>query len=74
MKNNKAWLTLVGFLVAGTGFLALILSLVGLQLSFLTWLDAPGGLFGFVARLIIIMTGIILIYFGQTDMEQESDI
>lgn len=74
MIKNRGWITLVGFLLAGVGFLALILSLVGLQLSFLTWIDAPGGLFGFVVRLVMIMAGIVLIYFGQTDLEQESDI
>lgn len=74
MMKNRGWITLVGFLLAGTGFLALILSLVGLQLAFLTWIDAPGGLFGFIIRLIMIMGGIILIYFGQTDLERESDV
>jgi len=42
MKKNKAWLTVVGFLLAGTGFLAIILSLVGLQFTFLAWLDDMG--------------------------------
>lgn len=74
MIKNRALVTLVGFLLAGTGFLALILSLVGLQLSFLTWIDGPSALFGFVIRLVMIMVGIILIYTGQTDLEQESDL
>ncbi len=67
MKKNNAWLTLVGFLLAGTGLLALFLSLVGVQLSFLVWIDRPGPLFGFVTRLVMIIVGFILIYLAQTD-------
>ncbi len=71
MTKNRGLITLVGFLLAGTGFLALILSLVGLQLSFLTWIDAPGRLFGFVARLVMIIVGIVIIYLAQTNFKGE---
>jgi membrane-bound ClpP family serine protease len=75
MRSNKGWLTLLGFLLAGTGFLALILSLVGLNLAFLTWIDLPGPLFGLIARIAIILVGMILIYLSQTnfagDIENE---
>lgn len=71
MNKNKGWLTLVGFLLAGTGFLALVLSLVGVKLSFLTWIDAPGPLFGFVMRLLMIVIGIVIIYLTQTDFKGE---
>ncbi len=69
MRKNSTWLTIVGFLMAGTGFLALVLSLIGIQLSFLTWIDYPGRLFGFVTRLLMIIIGIIIIYLTQTDLE-----
>lgn len=71
MTKNRGLITLVGFLLAGTGFLALILSLVGLQLSFLTWIDAPGRLFGFVIRLVMIIVGIVIIYLAQTNFKGE---
>lgn len=71
MTKNRGLITLVGFLLAGTGFLALILSLVGLQLSFLTWIDAPGRLFGFVVRLVMIIVGIVIIYLAQTNFKGE---
>lgn len=74
MTKNKGLITLVGFLLAGTGFLALILSMVGLQLSFLTWIDAPGRLFGFVARLMMILVGIVIVVLAQTDFKQETEI
>ena len=69
MNTNKGLITLVGFVLAGLGFLALVLSLVGVQFSFLTWIDAPGRLFGFLMRLIMIIIGIIMVYLAQTDFE-----
>ena len=69
--NNKGLIMLIGFLLAGIGFIALILSLIGLQLSFLTWLDAPGRLFGFLMRIVMIVAGIILVYMAQLDTESE---
>ncbi len=71
MTKNKGILTLVGFLLAGIGFMALILSLVGLQLAFLTWIDAPGRLFGFLMRLLMILAGIVIIYFAQTGLRND---
>lgn len=73
MRKNKSILTLVGFLLIALGFMAIILSLVGLRFSFLAWLDAPGALFGFVIRLLMIVTGFILVYFAQTDFEGADD-
>lgn len=70
-SNKKTVITTIGFLLAGIGFLALVLSLVGVKLSFLVWLDRPGALFGFVAKLVMIIAGLVMIYMGKTDLEQE---
>ncbi len=74
MFKNKGLVTLVGFLLAGIGFLALVLSIVGLQLSFLTWIDSPGRLFGFVIRLVLIVVGAVLVYLAQSDFKGENPI
>ena len=71
MTKNKGLITFIGFLLAGLGFLALVLSLVGVQLSFLTWIDSPGKLTGFLIRLIMILAGIIIIYLAQTNFSGE---
>ena len=71
MMKNNTWATLIGFLLAGTGFLALSLSLVGVKLSFLTWIDAPGPLFGFVMRLLMIVAGFVIIYLAQSNFRGE---
>jgi len=74
MDKNKGIITLVGFLLAGLGFTALVLSVVGVKLSFLTWIDKPGPLFGFVTRLVMIIIGIIIIYLAQTDFSGEKPL
>ena len=74
MNKNKGIITLVGFLLAGLGFLALVLSVVGVKLSFLAWIDKPGPLFGFVTRLVMIITGIIIVYLAQTDFEGDTPV
>lgn len=70
LKNKGLW-TLVGFLLFLYGFLALILSMIGLKLSFLTWIDAPGALFGFVVRIAMIIGGLIIVYIARTDFSGE---
>lgn len=70
-EKTRVVITTIGFLLAGVGFLALVLSIVGVKLSYLVWLDRPGALFGFVARLVMIIAGFILVYVGKTDLEQE---
>lgn len=51
--------------------LAVVLSLVGVQLSFLVWLDNISTLFGFVAKLLMVIGGIVIIVLAQTDWSQE---
>ncbi len=71
MIKNRTFLTVVGFLLVGIGFLSLILSLVGIEFSFLNWLRSFGPLGAFLVRLGMILGGFILIYLGQTDWERE---
>ena len=72
MFKNKGTITLIGFILAGIGFISLILALVGVQLSFLTWIDAPSRFFGFIMRIIFIVVGMVLIVLAQTDVEKET--
>ena len=71
MTKNKGIITLIGFLLAGIGLLALVLSVVGVKLSFLTWIDKPGPLFGFIMRLVMIIAGLVIVYLAQTDFSGE---
>ncbi|MEL7122371.1 MAG: hypothetical protein AAFO07_23200 [Bacteroidota bacterium] len=69
MRKNIGFATLIGFLLAGIGFLTLVLSVVGAQLRFFEWIEAFGALPGFVIKLVMILVGIVIIYLAQTDFE-----
>ena len=68
---SKTGWTIIGFLMFMLGFTSLILQAVGLQFTFLMWLDAFGSGWGFLFRLIILITGLVVVYLVQTDWEEE---
>jgi hypothetical protein len=68
---RKSILTLIGFFLFVFGFLSLVLSMVGVQLVFLTWLDTLGRLLGFLARVIMILAGISIVALAQIDWKKE---
>jgi hypothetical protein len=55
-------LLIVGFLVFLAGFISLVLMLVGLQLSYLVFIDTWGRSVGLVIRLLMIFGGVVLVY------------
>jgi uncharacterized metal-binding protein len=71
MTKNKTRYLIAGFFLFLLGFLAIVLQFVGLQLTFLVWLDAAGNLFGFVLRLLMVIAGIVLAAWASIDTEKE---
>ncbi len=69
--NKRVALIVLGFFLAGSGLYALFLSLVGVQLNYLVWLDMAGGLVGFVGRLLMVMAGSLFIVLGTIDWRRE---
>jgi len=69
MTKNKSIFTFLGFVLFLSGMSALVLSLVGVQLSFLTWIDSPGKTIGFLIRLAMILTGIIMIFLSRSNFD-----
>ncbi len=67
----KGLFTLIGFIMFLIGMSALVLSIVGVKLSFLTFIDEPSPMFGFLIRLALIFGGIIVIVLTQTDWQKE---
>jgi hypothetical protein len=67
MKGGR-W-TLIGFILLALGLVSLILSMVGLKLDFLFFLNAlpPGG--QLLAQVIMIFGGVILMYWSRVDEE-----
>jgi len=69
----KSIYAIIGFLLIIIGMLSLVLMLVGVQLSFLTWIDATGRLTGFVIRLLMIICGFVIITLSQTNWRNVED-
>jgi hypothetical protein len=66
--KKAAWIT-VGFFLFIFGSSAL--SLVGVKISFLTWLDHPGALFGFLAKIFMVVAGLVTVYLTTSDWKAE---
>lgn len=66
---TKNIITTLGFLMCGVGILSVIYKMIGLQLSFLVWIDQLGVLPATLIRLFMIFGGIIMIYLTRTEMD-----
>lgn len=67
---NKGVFTLIGYLLFLIGMLSLILSLIGLKLSFLSWIDAKP-IMGLAIKLALVMFGLIFMYLAKIRSEEE---
>lgn len=70
MKNKGLW-RLIGFLLFMLGITSLIMQLVGIRWAFLTFLEIPGRLFAFVAKVLMVMAGVLIVVWTNTDWERE---
>ena len=71
---SKTTTTIIGFLLFIVGGLALVLSLIGVQLSYLTWIDEPSKLLGFVIRLLMILAGIVMVVLARTNWREDEEL
>lgn len=70
MKNKGYWI-LLGLLLIIFGITAIVLQMIGIQWTFLRFLEIPGRLFSFVAKIIMVLAGFIIIVLARTDWERE---
>ena len=70
MKNKGLW-RLLGFLLVVFGFTAIIMQVVGTQWAFLAFLEIPGRLFSFVVKILMVLAGVLITVFANTDWEAE---
>ncbi len=70
MKNKGRWIVF-GLLLVIVGLTAMILQLVGAQWAFLQFLELPGRLFAFVAKVIMVMAGFIIIALANTNWDRD---
>lgn len=70
-STTKTIFTVVGFVLIAIGFLTIMLNFVGLDFTFTHWLQSFGAIQALVAKIGIIITGFVLLFFGQADLDQE---
>lgn len=63
---DRPIITVIGYLFLLFGFLSLILSMIGLRLSFLRFLEFGGPLLAMVIKVGMIVIGFILMYVSKT--------
>ena len=71
---KKGIYTLIGFLLFIIGGTALVLSLVGVKLSFLLWIDAAGGLLGFIIRIVMMIGGIVIAVLSMGNWQEDDEL
>lgn len=69
--KNKGIAALIGFFLAGTGFLSIIVGLVGMKLSIVAWVDLLPAPFGFLLKVIFIIAGLVIMFLALTDSKKE---
>ncbi|MCB0568469.1 MAG: hypothetical protein KDC66_01835 [Phaeodactylibacter sp.] len=73
MNKNKGLLSLVGFFLTALGFLSIALGMVGVKFAFLQWLDTLGPLLAFIAKLAMIIAGILALYIAQSNFSGDDN-
>lgn len=68
MQRNK--FTLIGFILFMLGSLSLILQLVYVKIIFLAWIDNLGILPSFLIKIFMILIGLGLVVYANTDTTQ----
>ena len=72
MNKKTAW-TIVGFVLFSTGMLALVLTLVGVELVFLNWLNELNALLSFLVKIALVVAGVVVVALARTDWEQSEE-
>lgn len=71
MLKYRNTLLLTGLLMFIFGFTSIVMELSGTYWAFLKWLEWGGGLFALIAKIAMVIFGILLIVFGRTDWDRE---
>ncbi len=70
----KGLWTLIGFIFFAIGILSMVLAVIGAKFTFLTWIDAFGASAGLIIRLLLILTGAIIMVVSLSDFKGEQEI
>ncbi|MBL7831989.1 MAG: hypothetical protein JNK41_13260 [Saprospiraceae bacterium] len=69
MKNG---LSILGFVMFITGFIGLTLTLVGVRLKLLSYIDIHTPMLGFLLKLSLIVLGLVVFIISRTNWEREN--
>ena len=70
--DKKTIMLVIGFFLFISGMYATVLTLVGAKVTYLLFLEKLGATGGFLAKIAMIMIGIILIAMSRMDVEEET--
>jgi len=68
--DKKTIMLVLGFFLFISGMYAIVLTLVGAKVTYLLFLEKLGSAGGFLAKIAMIMVGIILIVMSRMDIEE----
>lgn len=68
---NKGLITASGFILFALGFLSIILTIVGLQLTPLKWLSGLGSGLALIVKLSMLFGGLIIMYISKLPPERD---
>ncbi len=70
---NKGILTAVGFTLFMVGAVSILISLVGLQLAPIVWMDNLGRGIGLFLKVAMVCIGAIIAFFSKIDLSKTND-
>lgn len=73
MIKNKNMGMLGGMLLIIFGITAILLQMVGIHWYFLAWIEAPGSLFAFFIKIMMVLTGAVLFFLSNVNWDREKE-
>lgn len=71
IMRSKNSLRIIGFLLFILGVLSFVFQLIGVNFSFLQWIDAGGRLAGLLIRIVMITMGLLFVYATNFNYKEE---
>ena len=68
---NKGIITTLGYILFLLGFLSILFTLVGLELTILKWLSGFGRTTALIVKLVMLFGGIIIMYISKMPPERD---
>lgn len=69
MLKKRGLFVLLGFILAAIGLLSIVLTLIGVQFTFLRFIEGFGQLIAFLIKLCFVVVGFVMMYIAGTDAE-----